>query len=87
MAGGPVHRPPRCEAHAGAAPFDGGDYYLGAFLLGAYQEILGDLHNLFGHTNTVHVRWGDREIILDSVIKAIRCGRCSTTCSFRPTRW
>jgi arginine decarboxylase len=32
-----------------------GDYYLGIFLIGAYQEILGDLHNLFGNTNTVHV--------------------------------
>ncbi len=31
-------------------------YYLGMFLLGAYQEILGDLHNLFGDTNAVHVR-------------------------------
>ena len=39
-------------------PFNGGDYYLGAFLLGAYQEILGDLHNLFGDTNAVHVRLG-----------------------------
>ena len=29
---------------------------LGAFLVGAYQEILGDLHNLFGDTNAVHVR-------------------------------
>ena len=36
-------------------PFDGQPYYLGAFLLGAYQEILGDLHNLFGDTNAVHV--------------------------------
>ena len=34
---------------------DGQDYYLGIFLVGAYQEILGDLHNLFGDTNTVHV--------------------------------
>jgi arginine decarboxylase len=51
-------------------PFNGGDYYLGAFLLGAYQEILGDLHNLFGDTNTVHVRLGPTgEVILDSVIK------------------
>ena len=33
----------------------GDDYYLGIFLVGAYQEILGDLHNLFGDTNTVHV--------------------------------
>lgn len=30
-------------------------YYLGAFLVGAYQEILGDLHNLFGDTHAVHV--------------------------------
>ncbi len=36
-------------------PFNGEPYYLGAFLVGAYQEILGDLHNLFGDTNTVHV--------------------------------
>ena len=37
-------------------PFQPGTpYYLGAFLVGAYQEILGDLHNLFGDTNTVHV--------------------------------
>ena len=35
---------------------DGSDYYLGIFLVGAYQEILGDLHNLFGDTNTVHVQ-------------------------------
>ena len=34
---------------------NGQDYYLGIFLIGAYQEILGDLHNLFGNTNTVHV--------------------------------
>ena len=32
------------------------DYILGIFLTGAYQEILGDLHNLFGDTNAVHVR-------------------------------
>jgi len=34
---------------------DGDDYILGIFLTGAYQEILGDLHNLFGDTNAVHV--------------------------------
>jgi arginine decarboxylase len=51
-------------------PFNGGEYYLGAFLVGAYQEILGDLHNLFGDTNTVHVRLSESgETILDSVIK------------------
>ncbi|MFZ9886888.1 MAG: biosynthetic arginine decarboxylase [Myxococcota bacterium] len=36
-------------------PPDGKPYYLGAFLVGAYQETLGDLHNLFGDTNAVHV--------------------------------
>jgi arginine decarboxylase len=38
---------------------DGDDYILGIFLTGAYQEILGDLHNLFGDTNAVHVRLTD----------------------------
>jgi arginine decarboxylase len=33
----------------------GEPYYLGVFLVGAYQEILGDMHNLFGDTNMVHV--------------------------------
>jgi arginine decarboxylase len=40
-------------------PFDGRPYYIGMFLLGAYQEILGDLHNLFGDTDAVHVRLDD----------------------------
>jgi arginine decarboxylase len=34
-------------------------YYIGVFLVGAYQEILGDLHNLFGDTNTLHVSLGE----------------------------
>jgi arginine decarboxylase len=34
-------------------------YYLGAFLVGAYQETLGDLHNLFGDTHVVHIRLDD----------------------------
>jgi arginine decarboxylase len=38
-------------------PFNDGDQYIiGIFLTGAYQEILGDLHNLFGDTNAVHIR-------------------------------
>jgi arginine decarboxylase len=35
---------------------DGEPYILGIFLTGAYQEILGDLHNLFGDTNAVHIK-------------------------------
>jgi len=38
--------------------FTGEPYYIGAFLVGAYQEILGDLHNLFGDTHAVHVSLG-----------------------------
>lgn len=50
--------------------FTGEPYYLGAFLLGAYQEILGDLHNLFGDTNAVHVSLDeDGAASLDAVIK------------------
>jgi arginine decarboxylase len=50
--------------------FNGEPYYLGAFLVGAYQEILGDLHNLFGDTNAVHVSLGENgDVILDTLIK------------------
>jgi arginine decarboxylase len=50
--------------------FNGEPYYLGAFLLGAYQEILGDMHNLFGDTNAVHVSMdGEGEVVLETVIK------------------
>ncbi|MCR5183521.1 MAG: biosynthetic arginine decarboxylase [Opitutales bacterium] len=39
----------------------GEPYYLGAFLVGAYQDIIGDLHNLFGRVNEVHVFLDDEE--------------------------
>jgi arginine decarboxylase len=43
-------------------------YYIGVFLVGAYQEILGDLHNLFGDTNAVHVSVTDNGYRIDQVI-------------------
>ncbi|MBW3655253.1 MAG: biosynthetic arginine decarboxylase [Gemmatimonadetes bacterium] len=47
---------PSLELHS----FGHGDpYVLGIFLTGAYQEILGDLHNLFGDTNAVHIKLTD----------------------------
>jgi len=46
----------------------GQPYYLGMFLGGAYQEILGDLHNLFGDTNAVHVRLEDYGYSVANVI-------------------
>jgi arginine decarboxylase len=51
-------------------PFNGAPYYLGAFMLGAYQEILGDMHNLFGDTNAVHVTLDEAgNVVLEAVIK------------------
>lgn len=49
---------------------NGKPYYLGAFLLGAYQEILGDLHNLFGDTNAAHINIkSDGECVIEAIIK------------------
>jgi len=44
-------------------------YYIGFFLIGAYQEILGDMHNLFGDTNAVHITFNKKTgYIIDTVI-------------------
>ncbi|MGE0446805.1 MAG: biosynthetic arginine decarboxylase, partial [Vicinamibacterales bacterium] len=49
---------------------NGEPYYLGVFLIGAYQEILGDLHNLFGDTHAVHVSLDEQgNARLDTLIK------------------
>lgn len=49
--------------------FRGEPYFLGVFLVGAYQEILGDLHNLFGDTNAVHVDLDeDGDVVVETVI-------------------
>ena len=45
-------------------------YYLGAFLVGAYQEILGDLHNLFGDTHAIHISSDEHgRVAVDTVVK------------------
>lgn len=44
-------------------------YYFGVFLVGAYQEILGDLHNLFGDTNAVHIKVKGNEYVIDKIIE------------------
>ena len=50
--------------------FNGDPYILAVFLVGAYQEILGDLHNLLGDTHAVHVSLADDDsVVLDAVIK------------------
>ena len=45
----------------------GESYYLGVFLVGAYQEILGDMHNLFGDTNAVHISVKDGKYHIDQI--------------------
>lgn len=47
----------------------GKEYYMGIFLLGAYQEILGDMHNLFGDTDTVHVTIKDDDYEVEHVVE------------------
>jgi arginine decarboxylase len=44
-------------------------YYLGLFLAGAYQEIMGNLHNLFGDTNAVHIHLTPRGYEIEHVVK------------------
>lgn len=47
----------------------GEPYYLGVFLVGAYQEILGDMHNLFGDTNAVHISVYKDRYEIDQIIE------------------
>ena len=49
-------------------------YYLGVFLVGAYQEILGDLHNLFGDTDAVHVSINENGYHVDDVVEGDTVG-------------
>jgi arginine decarboxylase len=44
-------------------------YYMGVFLVGAYQEILGDLHNLFGDTDAVHITVTSAGYTVDHVVE------------------
>jgi arginine decarboxylase len=56
--------PPRYNAEGDIEP-----YYLGLFLAGAYQEIMGNLHNLFGDTNCVHIRLTPQGYQIEHVVK------------------
>ncbi len=50
--------------------YTGSEYFLGVFLVGAYQEILGDLHNLLGDTNAVHVHVDEaNQIHIEEVVR------------------
>jgi arginine decarboxylase len=63
------------SAQEGGGAFE--PYYLGIFLVGAYQETLGDLHNLLGDTHAVHIRldpsgdWEIEEIVEGDTVKEV----------------
>lgn len=68
----------RLELHSLRGPVGEPEpYYLGVFLVGAYQEVLGDLHNLFGDTHAVHVsvdesgRWRIDEIVEGDTVREV----------------
>jgi len=53
---------------------DGKPYRVGVFLVGAYQETLGDLHNLFGDAHAVHVRVEDGHWTIEQIVRGDTCG-------------
>ena len=67
-------------------PLDEKDYFIAAFLVGAYQEILGDLHNLLGDTNAVHVMLDDAtgEVVIDEVVEGDTVAESLTYVQFSP---
>ena len=44
-------------------------YYLGMFLVGAYQEIMGNFHNLFGNTNVIHIQFNDDGDLVEHIVQ------------------
>lgn len=61
-------------------------YYLAAFLVGAYQEILGDMHNLFGDTNAVHIRVNKEGYEIDQVIEGETVAEVLEYVQFNPKK-
>ena len=61
-------------------------YYFGVFLVGAYQEILGDLHNLFGDTNAVHIKVKNGEYVIDKIIEGETVADVLEYVQFTPKR-
>ena len=64
----PIPNPPNPKSQI-PNPKSKEPYYLGLFLAGAYQEIMGNLHNLFGDTNAVHIQLTPRGYEIEHVVK------------------
>jgi len=70
-------------------PAEGGQrkykpYHLGMFLAGAYQEIMGNLHNLFGDTNAVHITMTSSGYKIDHVVKGDTVGEVLSYVQYEP---
>ena len=61
-------------------------YYVAVFLVGAYQEILGDMHNLFGDTNAVHIKVKNGEYVIDKIIEGETVADVLEYVQFTPKR-
>ncbi len=61
-------------------------YYIGVFLIGAYQEILGDMHNLFGDTDAVHVRFTEKGYRIENLVKGDTISDVLKYVSFLPNQ-
>ncbi|MCM1451942.1 MAG: biosynthetic arginine decarboxylase [Clostridium sp.] len=64
----------------------GEPYYLGVFLVGAYQEILGDMHNLFGDTNAVHIRVRKDGYEIDQIVEGETVAEVLEYVQFNPKK-
>ena len=61
-------------------------YYLGVFLVGAYQEILGDMHNLFGDTNAAHISVKDGKYCIDQIFDGETVGEVLDYVQYNPKK-
>lgn len=66
---------------------NGEDYYLGLFLTGAYQDVMGDMHNLFGRVNEVHIFSYDddpKDFYIEEVVKGANIGQALSSMQYTP---
>ena len=61
-------------------------YYIGVFLVGAYQEILGDMHNLFGDTNAVHISVTDKGYSIEHLIDCQKAAEVLDYVQYNPKK-
>ncbi|MBU0484310.1 MAG: biosynthetic arginine decarboxylase [Proteobacteria bacterium] len=69
------------------APIKGEDYFIGLFLTGAYQDVMGDMHNLFGRLNEVHIYCDDddpTDFYIEEVIKGTSAEKVLATMQYNP---